>query len=108
LPGGRHWLRMKPARRQLTGLPCRLFAAADPLLKAAPWAFVRGNHEVCSRGGEGWNRMLAPYAFDPASCKTNEEPYILKLPGFALAVMDVADAREKALGEEQALLPRTA
>ena len=68
------------------------FAAADPLLKTAPWVFVRGNHEICSRGGEGWNRILAPYAFDPsASCKTNEEPYVLKLPGLSLAVVDVSE-----------------
>jgi hypothetical protein len=83
------------------------FAAAEPLLKAAPWVFVRGNHEICSRGGEGWNRMLAPYAFNPsASCKTNEEPYILRLPGLSLAVMDVSDAKEEALDEEQAQIYR--
>jgi predicted phosphodiesterase len=83
------------------------FAAADPLLKAAPWVFVRGNHEICSRGGKGWNRMLAPYAFDPsASCKTNEEPYILKLPGLTLAVMDVSNAKEEALDEARAQIYR--
>jgi hypothetical protein len=83
------------------------FAAADPLLKAAPWVFVRGNHEICSRGGEGWNRILAPYAFDPsASCKTNEEPYVLKLPGLSLAVVDVSDAKEEALDEAQAQIYR--
>jgi predicted phosphodiesterase len=82
------------------------FAAADPLLKAAPWVFVRGNHEICSRGGEGWNRMLAPYAFDPESCKTNEEPYVLKLPGVSLAVMDVSDAKEEAPDKAQAQIYR--
>ena len=30
------------------------FAPAAPLLRAAPWILIRGNHEVCSRAGEGW------------------------------------------------------
>ena len=51
--------------------------------------------------------MLAPYAFDPsASCKTNEEPYILKLPGLTLAVMDVSNAKEEALDEARAQIYR--
>ncbi len=36
------------------------FTPAAPLLAAAPWVFVRGNHENCDRGGEGWMRFLAP------------------------------------------------
>ncbi|MFX8797610.1 metallophosphoesterase, partial [Acinetobacter baumannii] len=30
------------------------FAPADSLLRAAPWIMVRGNHELCDRGGHGW------------------------------------------------------
>jgi hypothetical protein len=36
------------------------FVPARPLLAAAPWVFVRGNHEECSRAGQGWFRLLAP------------------------------------------------
>jgi hypothetical protein len=36
------------------------FVPAGPLLSAAPWVFVRGNHEECSRAGQGWFRLLAP------------------------------------------------
>jgi hypothetical protein len=36
------------------------FAPAAPLLAAAPWVFVRGNHEECNRAGQGWFRWLAP------------------------------------------------
>lgn len=36
------------------------FAPAKPLLQAAPWVFVRGNHETCQRGGQGWWRFLDP------------------------------------------------
>jgi len=34
------------------------FTAARPLLAAAPWIFVRGNHESCNRAGQGWWRFL--------------------------------------------------
>ncbi|MEF8727546.1 MAG: metallophosphoesterase [Accumulibacter sp.] len=39
------------------------FAPATPLLTAAPWIFVRGNHENCDRGGEGWMRFLSPLPY---------------------------------------------
>jgi hypothetical protein len=40
------------------------FAPAAPLLKAAPWVFMRGNHESCARAGQGWFRFLdtAPWS----------------------------------------------
>lgn len=34
------------------------FDPATPLLRAAPWVFVRGNHETCTRAGQGWFRLL--------------------------------------------------
>jgi hypothetical protein len=34
------------------------FQPARPLLAAAPWLFVRGNHEACNRAGQGWFRFL--------------------------------------------------
>jgi hypothetical protein len=37
-----------------------LFAPAKPLLAAAPWIVVRGNHESCNRAGQGWWRFLDP------------------------------------------------
>ncbi|MBI3284413.1 MAG: metallophosphoesterase [Burkholderiales bacterium] len=36
------------------------FAPAAPLLAAAPWVVVRGNHETCERAGQGWWRFLDP------------------------------------------------
>ena len=36
------------------------FRPAAPLLAAAPWVVVRGNHETCVRGGQGWWRFLDP------------------------------------------------
>lgn len=41
------------------------FGPAAPALEAAPWVFVRGNHENCNRAGEGWMRMLSPLPYAP-------------------------------------------
>ena len=38
------------------------FAPGQPLLRAAPWVMARGNHESCSRGGQGFWRFLDPRA----------------------------------------------
>jgi hypothetical protein len=36
------------------------FAPAAAALRAAPWIMVRGNHEICSRAGAGYFRLLDP------------------------------------------------
>jgi hypothetical protein len=43
-----------------------LFRPGASLFHAAPWIMVRGNHEECLRGGQGWFRFLdtRPYAED--------------------------------------------
>src|ERR1700749_4682749 len=52
------------------------FTPAQPLLAAAPWVFVRGNHEDCQRAGPGWTRLLAPAPYDPANlCADHTPPY---------------------------------
>ncbi len=40
------------------------FAPAANLIKAAPMALSRGNHESCNRGARGWFRMLDVHAYD--------------------------------------------
>lgn len=64
------------------------FAPAQPLLAAAPWVFVRGNHESCSRAGQGWWRLLDPRPLvpmrdcnDPADDERGDysEPYTVPL-----------------------------
>ncbi len=46
-----------------------LFIPARPLLMAAPWLFVRGNHESCARAGQGWFRFLDSNSWSEArSC----------------------------------------
>jgi len=41
------------------------FVPARALLAAAPWVVARGNHEMCSRAGQGWFRLLDPVDADP-------------------------------------------
>lgn len=51
-----------------------LFTPARPLLAAAPWVMVRGNHELCNRAGQGWYRYLDPNPYDATGVKTCNDP----------------------------------
>ena len=42
------------------------FAPAAKLLSAAPWAFLRGNHENCARAWKGWFYYLDPRPWNDA------------------------------------------
>ena len=79
---------------------------AAPLLAAAPWAMVRGNHEECARAGQGWWRLLDPHpllagrdCIDPAadSAGNHTDPYAVDLGGGAQLI--VADFMELASGK---------
>ena len=68
----------------------QFFGPAHDLLLAAPWIFVRGNHEICS---------LHPgffYLLDPRSTTTcannNTPPYLVKAGGSQFLVMDSSGA----------------
>lgn len=67
---------------------------AEPLLRAAPWVAVRGNHESCSRGGNGWHLLLNPMATQQAEigpCPTEQRPYFLRLaPDVLTLVLDTS------------------
>jgi 3',5'-cyclic AMP phosphodiesterase CpdA len=75
------------------------FAPAEALLGAAPFVFVRGNHEECRRGGKGWARMIDAYPAEPDVCRVDEAPYALDLGGATLVVMDTIGAEDRALDE---------
>ncbi len=80
------------------------FAPAAPLLAAAPWVFVRGNHEECARAGSGYQRLLATMPFDPAApCEAHSKPYAVPAGAMSLVVMDDAGAPDTSVA--QALLP---
>jgi hypothetical protein len=80
-PHGDNWLAWK----------ADFFDPAAPLLAAAPWVMVRGNHELCRRGGKGWLRLLDPRA-QLAECADRTVPYRLHIGALDLAVFDSADA----------------
>jgi hypothetical protein len=74
------------------------FTPARPLLAVAPWIVVRGNHESCDRGGQGWWRFLDPRPLaarrdcnDPADDVIGDfsGPYAVPIsPGTQLLVFD--------------------
>lgn len=64
------------------------FNPAQPLLAAAPWLFVRGNHESCFRAGQGWFRFVDALPWtkerncnDPAHDMQGDfsDPYVVSL-----------------------------
>jgi hypothetical protein len=69
------------------------FAPAAPLLRAAPWIVIRGNHEICSRAGGGWFRFLDPRP-RPDRCTDDTPPYVIPLGAVLLAVVDSAPASD--------------
>jgi hypothetical protein len=80
------------------------FTPAAPLLAAAPWVILRGNHEDCQRAGLGFLRLMGPGAFDPAApCIPHLAPFLVSLGGPSLAVVDDADAPDTDI--DQKLVP---
>jgi Calcineurin-like phosphoesterase len=89
-----------------------LFKPAGPLMAVAPWVLVRGNHEECARGGQGWYRFLDTGTYDEArSCNSaaNDDlanynlPYAVPVGGDTqLIVFDSAKAGGAALNPASA------
>lgn len=77
------------------------FAPAAPLLAAAPWVMVRGNHEDCNRAGPGFLRLIGPLAYDPAAaCPDHLAPFAIPLQNLNLVVGDDVNVGEKTLVEK--------
>ena len=69
------------------------FEPAQPLFTAAPWVFVRGNHENCSRAWKGWFLFLDPNPIDAGTfddCPDHPGPYRLDFGGMDVIVMDTS------------------
>jgi hypothetical protein len=62
------------------------FTPAAPALAAAPWVFVRGDHESCARAGEGWFRFLEPRP--TLTCTDWTDPYSIPVGGLQLLLLD--------------------
>lgn len=83
------------------------FTPARSLLAGAPWVVARGNHENCTRAGQGWWRWLDPRPYqagrdcdDPANDAVGEhsDPYAVPLgAGAQLIVFDTANTSWRGL-----------
>ena len=67
------------------------FSSATVLLNSAPWVFTRGNHEMCTRAGEGWFRFL-DYQIPFSDCIDFTEPYAIDIGEVRLLMLDSASA----------------
>lgn len=84
-----------------------LFEPGRALLEAAPWVMARGNHELCSRAGQGYWRLLDPRPLLPGrDCNdsahdadaNHSDPYAVPLGAAAqLIVFDSANTSWKGL-----------
>ncbi|CAM3224791.1 metallophosphoesterase family protein [Asticcacaulis taihuensis] len=86
------------------------FTPGAPILRSAPLILARGNHESCSRAGQGWWRFLDPRPLelhrdcnDPAFDVTGDysAPYAVDFGGGAqIAVMDLSHAGGAAIPQD--------
>ncbi|MGH7802393.1 MAG: metallophosphoesterase family protein [Thermodesulfobacteriota bacterium] len=67
------------------------FSPASALLNSAPWVFTRGNHEMCTRAGEGWFRFL-DYQTPLSNCVEFTEPFAIDIGIVRLLMLDSASA----------------
>lgn len=91
------------------------FTPAAPLLAAAPWVMVRGNHESCFRAGQGWWRFLDPRVLQTGRdcivetddmAGDNSSPYAVPFGGGAqLIVFDSSKASTQALAKNDPAYP---
>ncbi len=78
------------------------FTPGAPLLAAAPWIVIRGNHEDCFRAGPGFLRLLGPTAYDPAApCNGHLDPYAVQAGSQTIAIMDSASAPDTSVDPQQ-------
>ncbi len=71
------------------------FDPAQPLLAVAPFVFARGNHEACSRGGQGWTRLLDA-GDDTGVCPPTAAAFKIDIGGLNLYLIDSAESDDRA------------
>src|ERR671922_168775 len=93
-PPGNRGCRGSPFGQNWPTWDADFFSPAAPALRAAPWLFGRGDHELCSRAGPGWFRFLDPGPM-PATCQDVTEPYFVDLGRLRMLVLDTALAGDR-------------
>lgn len=90
-----------PYSPSLAAINADFFKPARELLGAAPWVFVRGNHETCKRDGASWFRYLELY--NPAEpCLKYTRPYQVSLGGRQrVGVLDSSDSEQSKVDSDQ-------
>ncbi|MGI8989377.1 MAG: metallophosphoesterase [Bryobacteraceae bacterium] len=68
-----------------------LFSQVQPAFDAAPVFFIRGNHELCERAGDGWFRYLDPRPM-PDACEEYTDPFAVTAGSLQLIHVDSAVA----------------
>ena len=79
------------------------FTPFAALQAAAPWVFVRGNHEACERAGDGWFRFFDPRPM-PSSCQAFTDPYAIELGNLQIIHLDSAGADDPTATPDPALV----
>jgi len=72
----------------------QFFEPSAPLLRAAPWIGLRGNHEICTRNSNGYFRLLYPQPMPAvtagASCPNYLDAYGVSFANDAYIVADTS------------------
>ncbi|MGI9642325.1 MAG: metallophosphoesterase family protein [Acidimicrobiia bacterium] len=92
-PDGNEGCAGSPSGQNLETWATDYFEPSAPMRAAAPLVHIRGNHEDCSRGGEGWFRFLAPRE-RPTECVEITDPWFVDLGETQLGVMDTAKVED--------------
>jgi predicted phosphodiesterase len=92
-PDGNDGCAGSPSGQNLETWVTDYFEPSAPMRAAAPLVHIRGNHEDCSRGGEGWFRFFAPRV-RPEDCADLTDPWFLDLGETRLGVMDTATVED--------------
>lgn len=78
------------------------FTPATPLLHAAPWIIIPGNHEDCPRAGMGYFRLMDPRTL-PSSCPTFTDPYAIDYMNPQVIVLDDSAVNDFQIEPDQLL-----
>jgi predicted phosphodiesterase len=77
------------------------FAPAAKLLRAAPWALARGNHEDCKRAWRGWFYYLDPRPWNAGTCAVFTPPYVAGPVQPRIVMVDSSAFSEDKIDDQQ-------